>query len=80
MGLREYLKGPRITMALVGLFVGTDASPRRIVNTAQKKIPNETAVTMGPMDRDSIPGRKQSGAIRRARKPTTIARASSKGG
>ena len=67
-------------MAVVGSLVGIDASPLRIVKTAQKNRPKEAAVTIGPMNVDTVLGRKSSGAIHRAKKPTMITRASSRGG
>jgi hypothetical protein len=67
-------------MALVGSFVGIEASPIRIVYTAQKSTPNDAATTIGPMDEESALGRKFSGTSRRARKPTASASASSNGG
>ena len=67
-------------MVSVGLFVGIDAPPERIVYAAQKNKPNEAATKSGPTLWDSALGKKLSGMIHRPRKPAISARASSTGG
>jgi hypothetical protein len=67
-------------MVLVGSLNCIEASPLRIVYTAQKNQPNEAAVKMRPMDVERVVDRKFSGTYDRAKKPTASTSARSTGG